>query len=65
MPHKAISLDVCVMCRVNSKSVSHLFLHCLMADFFWNALSGIFGEYWVCLATLDKFLLTSFVGLGE
>ena len=64
-PHKAISLDACVMCGVNSKSVSHLFLHCPVADFLWSTLFGIFGECWVCFATVDQLLLTSFVGFGK
>ena len=53
------------MCRVNSESISHMFLHYLVADFLWNTLFGIFGECWVCPATLDQFLLTSFIGLGK
>ena len=54
-------------CGVNSKtvSVSCLFLHCPIADFLWNTLFGIFGEFWVCPATLDEFLLTSFAGFGK
>ena len=43
-------------------SVSHLFLHCPVADFLWNTLFGTFGECWVCPAILDRFLLTSCAG---
>ena len=64
LPHKAISLDVCIMCGASFESVSHLFLHCPMADSLWNTLFGIFGECWVCLAMLDQFLLISFMGFG-
>ena len=49
-PHKAISPYVCVMCGVNSESVSHLFLHCPVADFLCNSLFGTVGECWVCPA---------------
>ena len=61
-PHKAISPDVCVMCGVNTESVSHLFLHFPMVDFLWNTLFDIFGECWKCPTTLDQFLSTSFAG---
>ena len=37
-------------------SYGWLFMEC----FVWH-----FGEYWVCSATLDQFLLTSFVGFGR
>ena len=64
-PHKAISSDMYVMCGANSESVYRLFLHCSVANFLWNTLFGIFGAGWVCPATLDQFLLTSFVGFGR
>ena len=37
---------------------AHLFIHIsvfalFVADFLWNILFGIFGEYWVCPRTLD------------
>ena len=47
-PHKAISPYVFVMCGANSESVSHLFLHCPVADFLCNF--GTVGECWVCPA---------------
>ena len=28
-------------------------------------LTSIFGKCWVCFATLDQFLLTSFAGFGK
>ena len=63
-PHKAISLEVSIMCGVSYELVSHLFLHCPVADSLWNTLFGIFGECWACPTTFDQFLLTSFVGFG-
>ena len=55
--HKVISPDVCVMCGANLESVPHLFLHCSVADHLQNTLFDIFGECWVCPATLDQLLL--------
>ena len=36
--HKPISLDVCVMCSAGSKSLPHVFLDYVLADFLWNTL---------------------------
>ena len=53
---------MCVMRGLNSKSVSHLFLHCPMADILCNILFGIFGECWVCPAIID-FQTSKFCGI--
>ena len=48
---------MCVLCGANLESVPHLFLHCSVADHLRNTLFDIFGECWVCPATLDQLLL--------
>ena len=64
-PYTAISPGVCIMCGTSSESVPPLFLHYHVADSLCNTLFGIFGECWVCPATLDQFLLTRFLGFGN
>ena len=61
--HEAISPDVCIMCGVNSESVSNVFFHCSVDDFLWNTLFGIFGL--VCPVILDQFLLIGFASFGK
>ena len=58
-PHKAISLDVCVMGRIHNQYLTHF------CTIMWLTLFGIFGECQVCPVTLDQLLLTSFVGFGK
>ena len=53
------------MCGASSESILHLFLHCFVAESLWNSLFDIVGECWGCSRTLDRFLLTSFVGFGK
>ena len=35
------------MCKSNSESVDHLFLHCPVALELWDMVFGLFGVYWV------------------
>ena len=40
-------LNWCYMCKCNSESVDHLFLHCLVAMDLWSMVLGLFGVSWV------------------
>ena len=40
-------LDLCYMCKCNSESVDHLFLHCPVAMDLWSMVLGLFGVSWV------------------
>ena len=35
------------MCKCNSESVDHLFLHCPVASELWDMVFGLFGVSWV------------------
>ena len=35
------------MCKCNSETVDHLFLHCLVASELWDMVFGLFGVCWV------------------
>ena len=35
------------MCKCNSETVDHLFLHCLVALELWDMVFGLFGVCWV------------------
>ena len=35
------------MCKCNSESVDHLFLHCPIASELWDMVFGLFGVSWV------------------
>ena len=35
------------MCKCNSESVEHLFLHCPVASELWDMVFGLFGVSWV------------------
>ena len=35
------------MCKCNSESVNHLFLHCPVASELWDMVFGLFGVNWV------------------
>ena len=40
-------LDWCYMCKCNSESVDHLFLHCPVASELWDMVFGLFEVNWV------------------
>uniref|UniRef100_A0A7N2RC83 Uncharacterized protein n=1 Tax=Quercus lobata TaxID=97700 RepID=A0A7N2RC83_QUELO len=40
-------LDWCYMCKCNSETVDHLFLHSPVALELWDMVFGLFGVYWV------------------
>ena len=44
---KVCILDWCYMCKCNSESVNHLFLHCPVASEVWDMVFGLFGVSWV------------------
>ena len=44
---KVYILDWCYMCKCNSESVNHLFLHCPVASELWDMVFGLFGVNWV------------------
>ena len=44
---KVCILDWCYMCKCNSESVDHLFLHCPVASELWDMVFGLFGVCWV------------------
>ena len=44
---KVCILDWCYMCKCNSESVDHLFLHCPIASELWDMVFGLFGVSWV------------------
>jgi hypothetical protein len=44
---KVIILDWCCMCKSSGESVSHLLIHCPMAQKLWNMILGLFGIPWV------------------
>ena len=44
---KVCILDWCYMCKCNSESVNHLFLHCPVASELWDMVFGLFGVNWV------------------
>ena len=35
------------MCKCNSESVDHLFLHCPVVSELWDMVFGLFGVSWV------------------
>ena len=44
---KVCILNWCYMCKCNSESVNHLFLHCTVASELWDMVFGLFGVNWV------------------
>ena len=44
---KVCIFDWCYMCKCNSESVDHLFLHCSVALELWDMVFGLFGVCWV------------------
>ena len=44
---KVCILDWCYVCKCNSESVDHLFLHCPVALELWDMVFGLFGVRWV------------------
>ena len=44
---KICILDWCYMCKCNSESVDHLFLHCPVVSELWDMVFGLFGVSWV------------------
>ena len=49
-------LDWCYMCKCNSESIDHLFLHCLVAMDLWSMVFGLFGVSWVMLQSIVRLL---------
>ena len=45
-PSMALSLDWYVLCKIASKSIDHLFLHCPAAFFLWSNLVRTFKLGW-------------------
>ena len=43
------------MCKCNSESVDHLFLHCPVASELWDMVFGLFGVSWVMLLSVVGF----------
>ena len=46
---KVCILDWCYMCKCNSESVNHLFLHCPVASELWDMVFGLFGVRHMCI----------------
>ena len=44
---KVCILDWCYLCKCNSETVDHLFLHCPIALELWDTIFGLFGVCWV------------------
>ena len=44
---KVCILDWCYMCKCNSETINHLFLHCPVALELWDMVFGLFGVCWV------------------
>ena len=44
---RVLIIDWCCMCKSNGESVSHLLLHCPIAQELWNMIFTLFGTVWV------------------
>jgi len=51
------------MCKCNSESVDHLFLHCLVAMDLWAMILGFLEHIGLCRSLLLNFLLVGKGGL--
>ena len=60
---KVCILDWCYMCKCNSETVDHLFLHCSIALELWDIVFGLFRVCWVMPMFVLSFLLASKVDL--
>ena len=60
---KICILDWCYMCKCNSESVDHLFLHCSVASELWDMVFGLLEFIALCQCLLLGYLLAGKVDL--
>ena len=53
---KICILDWCYMCKCNSETVDHLFLHCPVVLELWDMVLGLFGVCWVMPMSIVELL---------
>ena len=44
---QGIVINICCMCKRSEETMDHLFLHCAVAPFMWDAMFSRFGLAWV------------------